>query len=191
MFRSLQSCVVSFDGKFVPRSVKNLWGGPCLNIILSKNTWVMMAISIEDKAAVSIYFVKRSPTIRMYWFPKFVTGRGPIQSAVIISHEPGMPMGRRGVFEWWTSLFFWAQETQDLIQCCKFGNILFQKYVDPRHSYVLFKPRWPLMKWSWNQCKSSVCRVFGTTIKQRFFSLHLTVCIKCHCCWGNIGLLVA
>ena len=122
-----------------------------------------MAVSIEGKAAVSMYFVKRSPIIRMYRFPKLVAGRGPIQSAAITSHGPETAMGSKGCFEWWTSLFFWAQETQDLFHRCKSANILFQKFVDLRRSYVLFKPRWPLMKWSWHQCKSSVYRVFGTT----------------------------
>ena len=35
---------------------------------------------IEGKAAVLVYFVKRLPIIRMYWFPKLVAGKGPIQS---------------------------------------------------------------------------------------------------------------
>ena len=122
-----------------------------------------MVVSIEGKATVSIYFVKRSRRIRMYRFPKFMTGRGPIQSAAITSHGPETAMGRKGGFEWWTSHFFWAQETQDLIHCCKSANMLFQKYVDLRRSYVLFKTRWPLVKWLSHQCKSSVCRVFGTT----------------------------
>ena len=162
MLRSLQSCVISFDVKFVPRSVKKLWGGPCLKTILSKNTWVMIAVSIEGKAAVSIYFVKRSPTIRIYRFPKFMTGRGPIQSAASTFHSPETAIGRRDGLEWWTSLFFWAQETQDLTQRCKSAK-MFQKYVDLGRSYVLFKPRWPLVKWWWHQCKSSVCRVFAIT----------------------------
>ena len=155
--------VTNFAVRFVPRSVKNLWWGPCLKTISSKNTWVMIAGSIEGKAAVSIYYVNRSPTIRIYLSPKFVTGREHMQSASITSHGPETATGRRGDFEWWTSLFFWAQETQDLIQCCKSANMLFQKYVDLRHSYVLFKPRWPLVKWSWHQCKNSVGSVFGTT----------------------------
>ena len=74
-----------------------------------------------------------------------------MQSAAIISHGPEMAIGRRGGFEWWTSYFFWAQETQDLIQRFKGANMLFQKYVDLRRSYVLFKPRWPLEKLSWYQ----------------------------------------
>ena len=188
MLRSLQSSVISFDVKFVPRSVKKLWGGPCLKTILSKNTWVMIAVSIEDKAAVSIYFVKRSPTIRMYRFPKFVTGRGPIQSAAITSHDPEMVIGRKGGLEWWISLFLWARETQDLIQRCKSAN-MFQKYVDFRRSYVLFKPRWPIVKWSCRQCKGSVCRVFGTTnwITVLFPAYDR---IECHCHWGNADFLV-
>ena len=56
----------------------------------------MIVVSIESKAAVLIYFVKRSPTIRMYRFPKFVTGRGPIQSAAITFHGPEAAIGRRG-----------------------------------------------------------------------------------------------
>ena len=163
MFKSFQSWVISFDVKFLPRSFKSLWGGPCRNTILSKNTWVIMAVSIKGKAAVSMCFVKRSPIIRMCRFSQSVAWRGPIQSATITSHRLETTMGTKGGFEWWTSLFFWAQETQDLIHCCRFTNILFQKYVDLRRSYVLFKPRWPLVTWSWHQCKSSVCKVFGTT----------------------------
>ena len=60
----------------------------------------MIVFLIESKAAVSIYFVKRSPTIRMYQFSKFVTGRGPIQSGTITSHGPEMSLGRRGGLEW-------------------------------------------------------------------------------------------
>ena len=48
-------------------------------------------------------------------------------------------------------------------QCCKSANMLFQKYVDLRRLYVLFEPRWPLVKLSWHQCKSFVCRVFSIT----------------------------
>ena len=190
MLRSLQSCVLSFDVKFVPRSVKNLWGGLCLNTTLSKNTWVMIAVSIEGRAAVLIYFVKRWPTKRMYRFPKFVTicpcGRGSIQSAAITCHGPDTGMGRRDGFEWWTSLFFWAQETQDLIQYCKSANMLFQNYVDLRRSYVLFKSRWPLVKWSWHLCKSCVCKVFDTT-KSNNGSFPSK---WCHSHWRNTGLLV-
>lgn len=29
--------------------------------------------------------------------------------------------------------------------------------------HALFKPRWPLVKWSWHHCKSSIWRAFGTT----------------------------
>lgn len=87
MLRLLQSCVISFNETFVPWLVKNLWGVPCLNTILSKIIWVMTAILIEDKDAVSTYFVKRLPTIRIYQFPKFVTWRGPIQSATITFQE--------------------------------------------------------------------------------------------------------
>ena len=50
-----------------------------------------------------------------------------------------------------------------LTQHCKSANMLLQKYVDLRRSCVLFKPKWPLMKFPWHQCKSSVCRVFGIT----------------------------
>ena len=100
-------------------------------------------------------------------------------------------MGRKGGFEWWTSLFFRAQETQDLIQRCKSANMLFQKYVDLKHSYVLFKTRWPLVKWLWHQCKSSVCRGFGTTNWMTVHFPDVIVCIKWRCHWGNIGLLVA
>ena len=99
----------------------------------------------------------------MYRFSKSVAWRGPMQSATITFHRVETTMGSKGGFEWWTSLFFWAQETQDLIHRCRFTNILFQKYVDLRRSYVLFKPRWPLVTWSWHQCKRSVCKVFGTT----------------------------
>ena len=152
MLRSFQSCVVSFDVKFVPRSFKNLWGGPCLNTTLWKNTWVMIAVSIEGNAAVSIYFLNRSPTIGMYRFPKFMTGRGHIRSAEITFHGPETAISRRGGFEWWTSLFFWTQKRQDLIQRCKSANMLFQKYVDLRRLYVVLKPRWPLVEWSWHQC---------------------------------------
>ena len=122
-----------------------------------------MVASIEGKAAVSMYFVKRSPIIRMYQFPKFVAGRRPIQSAAITSHGPETAMGSKGGFEWWTFLFFRAQETQNLIHRWRSAKILFQKYVDLRHSHVLFNPRGPLVKWSWHQFKSSVCRVLSTT----------------------------
>ena len=150
-----------------------------------------MAISIEGNMAASIYFVERSPIIRMYQLSKLVTERGPIQFAVITSHRPENAMGKRDGFEWWTWLSFWAQKTQDLIQHCKSANMLFQKYADLRRSYVLFKPSWPLVKWSRHQCKSSVCRVFCTTnwIKVLFPAWD---CLqKCECQWGNIGLLVA
>ena len=66
---------------------------------LSKNTWVMIAVLVEGKAVVLIYFVKWSPTIRMYQFPKHVTGRGPIQSVAITSHDPEMATARRGCLE--------------------------------------------------------------------------------------------
>ena len=46
-----------------------------------------MAVSAEGKAAVLMYFVKRSPILRMYQFLKFVTGKGPIQSAAITSQK--------------------------------------------------------------------------------------------------------
>ena len=59
-----------------------------------------MAVSIEGKASVSMYFVKRSPILRMYQFPKFVTGRGPIQSAAITSHRPETAIESKGGFEW-------------------------------------------------------------------------------------------
>ena len=59
-----------------------------------------MAISIEGKVAVSMYFVKRLPIIRMYQFPKFVVGRGLIQSAAITSHRPETTMGSKSGFEW-------------------------------------------------------------------------------------------
>ena len=98
-----------------------------------------------------------------YQLSKLVTERGPIQFAVVTSHRPENAMGKRDGFEWWTWLSFWAQKTQDLIQHCKSANMLFQKYADLRRSYVLFKPSWPLVKWSRHQCKSSVCRVFCTT----------------------------
>ena len=112
-----------------------------------------MVVSVEVKVEVSMYFVKRLPIIRTYRFPKFVTGRGHIQSVAITSHRPETAMGSKGGFEWWTSLLFWVQETQDLIQ----------KYMDFRRSYVLLKPRWSLVKWSWHQCKSSICRVYSST----------------------------
>ena len=112
-----------------------------------------MVVSVEVKAEVSMYFVKRLPIIRTYRFPKFVAGRGHIQSVAITSHRPETTMGSKGGFEWWTSLLFWVQETQDLIQ----------KYMDFRRSYVLLKPRWSLVKWSWHQCKSSICRVYSST----------------------------
>ena len=60
----------------------------------------MIVALIESKAAALIYFVKRSPTIEMYQFPKFVTGRGPIQSVAITSHGPEMARGRRGGLDW-------------------------------------------------------------------------------------------
>ena len=122
-----------------------------------------MVVSIESNAAVSMYFVKRSPIIRIYRFPKFAAGRGPVQSAAITSHGPETTMGSKGGFEWWTSFFFWEQVTQDLIPHWRSANILFQKYVDLRSLYVLVNPRWPLVKWSWHQFKSSVCRVLSTT----------------------------
>ena len=122
-----------------------------------------MVVSIEGKTAVLMYFVKRLLIIRMYRFPKFVAEREPIQSAAITSHGPETAMGSKSGLEWWTSLFFWAQEMQDSIHRWRSANILFQKYMDLRRSYVLFNPRWPLVKWSWHQCKSSVCRVLGTT----------------------------
>ena len=59
-----------------------------------------MVVSIECKAAVSMYFVKRSPIIRTYQFPKFVAGRGHIQFAAIASHGPEIAMGSKGGFEW-------------------------------------------------------------------------------------------
>ena len=37
-----------------------------------------MVVSVEVKAEVSMYFVKRLPIIRTYRFPKFVAGRGHI-----------------------------------------------------------------------------------------------------------------
>ena len=122
-----------------------------------------MVVSIEGKAVVSMYFVKTSPIMRIYRFRKFVAGRGPIQSAAITSHGPERAMGSKGGFKWWTSRLFWAQETQDLTHRRRSANILFQKYVDLSRSYVLFNPRWPLVKCLWHQCKSSVCRVLGTT----------------------------
>ena len=103
-----------------------------------------MVVSIEGKAAVSMYFVNRSPIIKIYRFPKLVAGRGPIQSAAITSHGPEAAMGSKGGFDWWTSLFFWTRETQDLIHRCKSANMLFQKYVDLRLSYVLFRSNSPL-----------------------------------------------
>ena len=60
----------------------------------------MIAISIEGNVAASIYFVERSPTMRMYQLSKFVTERGSTQSAVITSHRPENAMGRRDGFEW-------------------------------------------------------------------------------------------
>ena len=122
-----------------------------------------MVVSVEVKAEVSMYFVKRLPIIRTYRFPKFVAGRGHIQSVAITSHRPETAMGSKGGFEWWTSLLFWVQETQDLIHRWRSANILFQKYMDFRRSYVLLKPRWSLVKWSWHQCKSSICRVYSST----------------------------
>ena len=59
-----------------------------------------MVVSIEGKAAVSMYFAKRSPIIRIYRFPKFVAGREPIQSAAITSHRPETAMGNKDGFEW-------------------------------------------------------------------------------------------
>ena len=100
-----------------------------------------MAVSIEGNAAVLMYFVKKSPIIRMYRFAKLVAGRGPIQSVAITSYGPETTPGSKGSFEWCTSFSFWAQEMQDLIHRCKSANMLFQKYVDLRHSYVLFRPR--------------------------------------------------
>ena len=54
----------------------------------------------RGKSAVLMYFVKRSPILRMYRFPKFVAARGPIQSAAITSHGPETAMGSKGGFEW-------------------------------------------------------------------------------------------
>ena len=59
-----------------------------------------MVVSIEGKSEVSMYFVKRSPIIRIYRFPKFVAARGPIQSAAITSHGPETTMGSKSGFEW-------------------------------------------------------------------------------------------
>ena len=122
-----------------------------------------MVVSVEVKAEVPMYFVKRLPIIRTYRYPKFVAGTGHILSVAITSHRPETAMGSKGGFEWWTFLLFWVQETQDLIHRWRSPNVLFQKYMDLRHSYVLLKPRWSLVKWSWHQCKSSVCRVYSST----------------------------
>ena len=54
-----------------------------------------MAVSIEGKAAVSMYNV-RLPIITMHQFPKFVAGREPMQSSAITPHGP--------------EISFWAQE---------------------------------------------------------------------------------
>ena len=54
----------------------------------------MIVVLIEGKAAVLIYFVKKSPIMRMYRIPKFVTERGPIQSVAITPHGPVMAIGR-------------------------------------------------------------------------------------------------
>ena len=59
-----------------------------------------MAVSIEGKAVVSMYFVKRSLIIRMYQFPEFVVRKGPIQFEAITFHVPEKAMSRKGGFEW-------------------------------------------------------------------------------------------
>ena len=59
-----------------------------------------MVVSIEGKAAVSMYFVKRSLIIRMYRFPKSVAERGPIQSVAITSHKPETAIASKGGLEW-------------------------------------------------------------------------------------------
>ena len=58
-----------------------------------------MVVSIEGKVAVLMCFAKMSPIMRIYRFPKFVAGRGPIQSATITSHGPETAMGNKGGFE--------------------------------------------------------------------------------------------
>ena len=55
---------------------------------------------IEGKAAVLLYFVKKSLTMRMYRLPKFVTERGSIQSVAITPHSPEMAIGRRSGLKW-------------------------------------------------------------------------------------------
>ena len=99
-----------------------------------KHVWLMegMNPNLSGLKPHTWHHYEWSPTIRMYRFPTFVTGTRPIQSAARTSHGPETAIGRTGGFEWWTSLFLWAQETQDLIQCCKSANMLFQKYVDLR-----------------------------------------------------------
>ena len=59
-----------------------------------------MVVSIEGKAAVLMYFVKRLLIIRMYRFPKFVAETEPIQSAAITSHGPETAMGSKSGLEW-------------------------------------------------------------------------------------------
>ena len=54
----------------------------------------MIVVLIEGKAAVLIYFIKKSPTMRMYRLPKFVTERGPIQTVAIPPDGPEMAIGR-------------------------------------------------------------------------------------------------
>ena len=59
-----------------------------------------MIVLIEGKAAVLIYFVNKSLTMRMYRLPKFVTERGPIQSMAITPHSAEMAIDRRSGLEW-------------------------------------------------------------------------------------------
>ena len=60
----------------------------------------MVVVLIEGKAAILIYFVKKSLTMRMHRLPKFVTERGPIQSMAITPHSAEMAIGRRSGLEW-------------------------------------------------------------------------------------------
>ena len=150
----------------------------------------MTVVLIEGKAAILIYFVKKSLTMRMHRLPKFVTERGPIQSMAITPHSAEMAIGRRSGLEWWTSFFFWVQETQDLIRQCKSANMFFQKYVDLRCSYALFKPKWHYWSCHDTSVRAPFVGFLVPPIEWQFFSLPVTVSVECHHHWGNTGLLV-
>ena len=102
---------------------------------MSKNNWPINVVSVDGKAAVSICFVKRPPTIRIWWFPKFITVWGSIKSAA--TNSEGLDtQWVRGV----------VLNDEHFNQRYKSANILFHKYINLRRSYVLFKPRRLLVK---------------------------------------------